>query len=87
MTLILEGFVERLEQVESEDKEDSSNLVVRHGPKPKKGKDGHPVKYPPTTHLNVKAAQLKGFKLGQRVQIRVEPINKKRSARLQTLRK
>lgn len=53
MSLAIEGVVERVSLVEEEDGERMGSITIRHGPKPRKDKDGAPVgRFPETTHLS-----------------------------------
>ena len=54
------------------DLDEAGSVTVRHGPKPKKDKDGLTVgKFPKTTHLDLPKKQMENLKIGQKVDIRV----------------
>ena len=68
------GVVERI-STEAEESGESARITIRHGPKPRRRKDGGLVSdYSETTHLTIPVAMARSLKVGQRVRVRVEPV-------------
>lgn len=61
-----------ISEVRESDMDDFISVTVRHGPKPKKGKDGFPTgKWPKTTNLDIPLKAGKGLAVDDDVQIKV----------------
>ena len=63
-----------VESLSMRDDSEYGSITVRHGPKPKKDKEGMTVgPYPRTTHLDLPKGEVEKYKLGQKVEVRVVP--------------
>jgi len=59
---------------EGYDNDDTMHMTVKHG-KPKRGGDGILSTYPDESRFTMPADAAQQFKLGQRVRVRVHPLN------------
>ena len=67
----MKGVVESISIQESGD---YGSISVRHGPKPKKDKEGsHIGPWPRTTHLEIPKEDIENYKIGDKVEVRVVP--------------
>ena len=64
-------------EISMDDRDEFGHVTVRHGPKPKKGKDGFSVgPYPKTTRVDLPNSALKELNVGDKVDVKVVPQNK-----------
>lgn len=60
-------------EISMNDLDTDGTVVVRHGPKPKKDKEGMLTNWPKTTRVEVPSKLLSSLALGDKVEVRVIP--------------